>query len=214
MGGLCMPMTATFGVVIRQVQARSVENSADQASDVWSDERLVASFLAHGHPQHFRALLARHKQRVHQVALSVLGPAMSAHAEDVAQEVFIRIYERLDQFRGDSAFSTWLYRLTFNLAMDYRRTAQRHQATPLDEANYADTRPVTDPQNGRLRPRVQAALWQLPESQRMIVHLHYWLDLKIREIAAVLDCPEGTIKVYLRRARKALAEHLEHSADE
>lgn len=190
--------------------------TAKRTPDAWSDERLVEAFTQHGSEHHFRALLARHKTRVHQVALSVLGPHQAAQAEDVAQEVFIRLYQRLDQFRGKSSFSTWLYRLTYNAAIDHRRSSIRHSGLPFDESTLPADLASPAPESSRagVNAAIQKALWRLPESQRMIVHLYYWLGLKLREIAEVLECPEGTVKVYLQRAKASLSQFLEGYSDE
>lgn len=179
-------------------------------SDTLSDEALVEAIVRRGNQGHFRLLLTRHKVRVHQIALSVLGPSQSAQAEDVAQEVFISVFSRLDQFRGDCRFSTWLYRLAINAAIDFRRANARHQGVSMDDETLPGTEGgLPDEQDDpRRRVLIQKAMRELPESQRMMVHLFYWLDLKVREIAEVMDCPEGTVKVYLQRARNSLAASL------
>lgn len=185
-------------------------NAAVSHGDALSDEALVEAIVRRGSQGHFRLLLTRYKVRVHQIALSVLGPSQSAQAEDVAQEVFISIFSRLDQFRGDCRFSTWLYRLAINAAIDFRRANARHHGASLDDATLAGAQGgLPDEQDDpRRRALIQEAMRELPESQRMMVHLFYWLDLKVREIAEVMDCPEGTVKVYLQRARNSLAASL------
>ncbi|NNE04776.1 MAG: RNA polymerase sigma factor [Xanthomonadales bacterium] len=178
--------------------------------DAWSDEALIEAIVKRGSEQHFRTLLARYKVRVHHIALSVLGPTQAAQAEDVAQEVFISLYRRLDQFRGDCKFSTWVYRLAVNAAIDFKRVNTRHAGLAIDDASLPGV-PFEIPKGSdgrKLESGVHQALLALPESQRMMVYLYYWLELKMREIAEVLDCPQGTVKVYLKRARAALAETL------
>ncbi len=182
-----------------------------QTDDVYSDESLISSILNCGSQQHYRILVSRHKSRVHQVVLSVLGPANSADAEDVAQEVFIRAFSKLDSFRGDSAFCTWLYRMAINLSLDHLRAIRRHVADSLEDTD-ATSREKSAEQQVQERQTAQSvkrAVDALPRTQRIIVHQYYWLGFKTREIAEVLGCPENTVKVYLMRARKSLALDLE-----
>lgn len=177
--------------------------------NAWSDEALVEAIVKRGSQKHFLTLLTRYKVRVHQIALSVLGPGQVAQAEDVAQEVFIALYQRLDRFRGECKFSTWLYRLAVNAAIDFKRANARHRGASLEQVTLPGvTFELPDAGSSRQQKQIQEALQELPESQRMMIYLFYWLELKMREIAEVLDCPLGTVKVYLKRARTALAESL------
>ena len=205
---MTLPLTSAGLRLFNRAAGRG--NSVVPRNDALSDEALVEAIVMRGSQGHFRMLLARYKVRVHQIALSVLGPSQSAQAEDVAQEVFISVFFRLDQFRGDCRFSTWLYRLAINAAIDFKRANVRHQGVSLDDAMLPGNEgglpdQLDDPRAGAL---IQKAMLELPESQRMMVHLFYWLDLKVREIAEVMDCPEGTVKVYLQRARNSLAASL------
>lgn len=215
MTAMTLPMTADALLQFSK-PATAPANREEARPDAWSDEALIDAVVKRGSPQHFRTLLARYKVRVHQVALSVLGPSQAAQAEDVAQEVFISLYQRLDQFRGECKFSTWLYRLAINAAIDFKRSSARHAGIAFEEFAV----PAMAHENkqegsaGQFKGEIQQALNSLPESQRMMIYLYYWLDLKMREIAEVLDCPEGTVKVYLKRARASLAESLEGLKDD
>lgn len=184
--------------------------------DALSDEALVDAIVRRGSQPHFRTLVARHKQRVFHIALSVLGPGQQAAAEDAAQETFIQLHRRLSGFRGDSRFSTWLYRMAFNQAIDERRRQSRHRGLPLEAAPEA-----FEPSQGAQQVgQVQDAQWLqphlegLPRAQRVMLHLHYWLGYRVREIAEVLGCPENTVKVYLSRARQKLAAVMEEERHE
>ena len=175
--------------------------------DALSDQALVDAIVHRGSQRHFSTLIARHKTRVHHIALSVLGPGRQAAAEDVAQEVFIRLHDRLASFRGDSSFSTWLYRMAFNQAIDHQRRQRRHEGVPLDglkEPGFAERA-----DDDAVRSAIRTAVEQLGRTQRIMVHLHYWMGYRIREIAEILGCPEGTVKVYLARARNQLASALD-----
>lgn len=196
------------------VRPGPLNNQAETHSEnlpMFSDEQLVESILNKGDPHHFRMLITRYQAKVHAIALSVLGPGRQSDAEDVAQEVFVKIYRQLDSFRGQSKFSTWLYRISINLAIDHQRKHARHQADNLDK--HPEPASHHHAEHAQLEreqaARVESAVAQLDPRLQMIVRLFYWQGFKTREIAEVLATPEGTVKVYLLRARKILAGKLE-----
>jgi RNA polymerase sigma-70 factor (ECF subfamily) len=188
----------------------SVVAEKSTTSDPWSDEALVEAIVKRGSQQHFRTLMARYKTKVHHLSLSVLGPSQQHQAEDVAQEVFLKLYQRLESFRGDCKFSTWLYRLAINTAIDFKRKNNKFIADNIDEVSLPEAMSTAafSPEDHDKGQRIQKAVQELPQTQSIMIYQYYWLGLKTREIADVLDCPEGTVKVYLLRARKALAEQL------
>lgn len=163
----------------------------------------------------FEDLVRGEKDRVFRVALSVLGPGGEAEAEDVAQEVFVRVYRALRSFRGESRLSTWIYRTAFNLAVDHRRRLGRRPAAADDAA--AAELPATgsgsDPYRASREAEraraVRSALGALSEEQRAVLHLHYWMGHTVAEIGELLDLPEGTVKSHLHRGRERLGKELE-----
>jgi len=178
---------------------------------VSSDSDLVARFRETRDEELFRQFVERHQQRVFHVALSVLGPAYSGDAEEVAQEVFLQAYLQLDGFRGDSALSSWLYRIAWNRAVDRRRLARfRHPHVAETEPGAAspDASPLAEVLDRERFARVQAAVETLPEVYRTLVRLHYWLGCPLLEIQEITGIPEGTVKSYLARARKRLERRL------
>ena len=205
--------TWPFGAGPWKARNGSGPDASRTADDALSDEALVSAIVRNGSQSHFRMLVARHKQRVFHIALSVLGPQNQAAAEDAAQDTFITLYRRLSGFRGDSRFSTWLYRLAFNQAIDTQRQMRRHQGVALEQAPepVAESDAVLERVKDEEAVALAAALAHLPQTQRIIIHLHYWLGYRVREIAEVLACPENTVKVYLSRARQRLGTHLEES---
>jgi RNA polymerase sigma-70 factor (ECF subfamily) len=89
-----------------------------------SDEAVVSGYLETRDPDLFRLLLERHQERVLRLVASILGPFADLDAEEVTQEVFVRVHDRLASFRGESRFSTWLHRLAYNRAVELRRRAR------------------------------------------------------------------------------------------
>jgi RNA polymerase sigma-70 factor (ECF subfamily) len=134
-------------------------------------------------------------------------------ARDVVQDAYLRAYKGIRRFRGDAAFSTWLYRITANCASTYlvKRTKARHDELP-DDAPVADERPEVDPvlrADAELdRQRLTDALEQLPPDMRAVVVLRDVYDLPHEAIAAELGITEGAAKVRLHRARRKLRERL------
>ena len=179
------------------------------------DEALVERFLTTREPADFQKLVERYKTRVFQLAVSVLGPGGEAEAEEVTQEVFLTLFRKLDQFRGDSRLGSWIYRVTRNESVD-RRSRVRHRLPHLPMEALEDrpeTATVADPfasTAARQRDQwVAAALEELPDLYRTVLRLKYWMGLDVKEIAETLQAPEGTVKSYLYRARKRLQRHLE-----
>lgn len=174
-----------------------------------SDEAIVSGYLSTRDPDFFRLLLERHQDRVLRLVASILGPFADLDAEEVTQEVFVRVHERLASFRGESRFATWLHRLAFNRAIELRRRARLR----LEHVPCGDLPAVPAPDGPheaaleRERERTVARLVEeLPDVYRAVVHLHYWMDQSVDEIAGTLDVPAGTVKSYLARARVRLRE--------
>ena len=134
-------------------------------------------------------------------------------ARDVMQDAYVRAWKGLRRFRGDAAFSTWLYRIVANCASNSLRKRVRHRHETLDEAErLADDRPEVDPEQRAAgeaeRARVSAALLELPPKLRAVVVLRDVYDLPHEAIAEELGITEAAAKVRLHRARRKLRERL------
>jgi RNA polymerase sigma-70 factor (ECF subfamily) len=163
------------------------------------------------------ALFARHQQGVFNVAWRVLGDW--AAAQDVTQEVFLHLADRIASFRGEASLSSWLYRIVVNRAIDARRHETRRPAwrsgsTP-PEAGAARPASVDGPPEVAEPPeddarakRVRAALARLSPKLRAIAVLRYVEGLSYESLAEVLNCSMGTVKSRLNRAHAALAREL------
>ena len=144
----------------------------------------------------------------------------SAEAEDVTQDAFIKAYRALPGFRGESAFYTWLYRIGINTAKNHLLANKRRAptSTPFDaeeSESFEDAsllREVNTPENELMSKQivgvVQASLQQLPEDLRSALTLREIEGLSYEEIAIVMDCPIGTVRSRIFRAREAVAENL------
>lgn len=176
------------------------------------DERALIQRCIAGEATAFEPLVEKYRQRVWRLAYQVLHDREEAW--DVAQEAFVRAFHSLPSFRGQSAFYTWLFRITVNVATDRHRQrgAQARAFGPerVSEEEWARTTP--DPGGGpeqqaarkEQRERIRSALDALPPKARTIIMLSDVEGLSYREIAEVLNCPIGTVMSRLHNARKRL----------
>lgn len=175
------------------------------------DKELV-SRARRGDPAAFEELVLRHQWGVYTLALRLTG---SHHdAEELTQTVFLKAWRGLPAFRGEAAFSTWLYRLTRNACTDFlRRRGRSREDRSLDDPDLppaADSAPSPE-EALLLRERQQAltqAMDRLPEQARTILLLREVQGLDYQAIAQALDLPVGTVRSRLARARRALRDLL------
>jgi RNA polymerase sigma-70 factor (ECF subfamily) len=176
-----------------------------------TDEQVVGH-VRRGETRMFGELVRRYQDPVFGMALRFVGSRVEA--EDVAQEVFLRVHRGIDGFKGDAKFSTWLYRITYNLCADWLRKNRKPGRAPAAmeaEDVLADAR--VDLEGGVLaeeeRDRVRRALAGLDEIYRTAVVLLYYQKLSYEQIAEVLGVPVKTVETRLYRARRILRESLE-----
>ncbi len=179
------------------------------------DEELVASARG-GDRRAFEELVERHKRRAYHVAFDFTRDGEDA--KDLSQEAFLKAFTNLKNFDGRSSFYTWFYRILVNLCLDYKRRQKRAPAEEFDEnsarridPSHQLARPRSPDQTVRARQisaKVGAALDALPPRQRAAFVLKNHQGLSIKEIAELLETAEGTVKVHLHRAVRALREQL------
>ncbi len=169
-----------------------------------SDAELVAR-VRDGDRAAFNALVRRHQAVVYRVCYRILGNPEDA--ADATQEALLRSYRRLDSFRGQSAFKTWLMRLTVNVSLNERE--RRRPTAPLDDVQAADT---PDPASALARAEsaleLHRALQHLPPNHRAAVVLRDLEGLSYAEAATALGVPEGTAKGWAHRGRVRLKDLL------
>ena len=165
----------------------------------------------------FGEVVARYKAKIYNYVYRMTGSADDA--EDLTQEVFIRMYTSIDSFRGQSSLNTWLFRIAGNLCIDrFRRSKNRTPAYSLDEpvGDDAQAREVADEtyaphrllENVEMAEQIQTALSKLPEKLRATLLLHDIEGMPYEEIAQIAGCPLGTVKSRLFNARMQLRQHL------
>ena len=177
-----------------------------------NDDRRLARLAGQGDQDAFAQLVERYTGLVYTLALRRVG---SHHdAEDIAQTVFWKAWKALPSFREESAFSTWLYRMTANAVTDFLRQKGRREAPlSLDDPDLPQTAhpgpsPAEQAQAEERREALYRAIEALPDQARSILLLRELQGLSYEEIAAALDLPLGTVRSRLARARSALAKSL------
>ncbi len=148
----------------------------------------------------FDQLYREYRGRVFSTACRMVSNRTDA--EDITQEVFIKVFRKLGQFRGDAKLSTWIYRITVNACLDFRRRRRRSETVPLDESLEAGSVGLS------FRRLVEAAIPELPPGCREVFVLHDIQGLKHNEIGEVLGITEGASKSQLHRARGLLRRKL------
>ena len=176
------------------------------------EAELIRRVLA-GDKNAFEPLVAENQKNVYNLALKMLRNP--ADALDITQEAFLKAYTHLPSFRGESRFSVWLYRLTYNLCVDYsRRPAGKTVSVTLsgdreedEELDIPDTRhlPEDELERRELRRTVDRAISALPENYRQILLLREYSGLSYEELGQELHLSPGTVKSRLARARLAAA---------
>jgi RNA polymerase sigma-70 factor (ECF subfamily) len=178
------------------------------------DAELVARWRM-GDTSAFEKLVHRHERRVFSLVYRMLGSR--EEAEDVAQEAFLALHRHGHRFRGEARFSTFVYRVAANAALNRRRTLGRRRARAealVRRQDAGDDLPVAprDPEDaasgGELQEQVQAALQSLPPDLRMAIVLYDIEGQSYADIARALRIPEGTVKSRIHRARTALRDRL------
>ncbi|MDQ2974982.1 MAG: sigma-70 family RNA polymerase sigma factor [Acidobacteriota bacterium] len=179
------------------------------------DEHVIEA-CQQGDREAFRLLFETYKDRVFSIAVYSFGGDTNA-ANDVSQQIFLKLMTAIGQFRGDAAFTTWLYRLVVNACIDEQRKRGRFlpfgESTPVSRIE--DRRPQ-EKRYARLEvaDSVQAAIQKLTPKLRLPILLKYVEGLSYDEIAEVLGCSKGTVASRLNRGHQSLAKKLAHLRNE
>jgi len=166
------------------------------------DEILINRFLSQDE-EGFKMLVQKYQNQVVNIVYSLTGA--TSDAEDIAQEVFIKVYRSLKGFQKKAEFSTWLYRITVNTTYNYLKKQRKHLLSEyLDEAIPASSKPLKELEAKETQQMINKALEALPFKFRTAVVLKEIEGLSYKEIAKTLGCRIGTVESRLFRARQML----------
>ena len=178
------------------------------------DDRALVAESQKGDMVAFEELVARHRDKIYARAYSLMRN--EEEAVDLSQEAWVKGWQRLVQFQGDSSFVTWMTRIVINLCLDQLRKLKRHRTESIDHLEeelggverqmpVVVTNPTEKLERGELRQRIDRAMAQLSYEHRTVLVLHEFEELEYKQIAKVMDCSIGTVMSRLFYARRRMA---------
>ena len=191
--------------------APTVESMKDHSST--EDQELVRAAQG-GEMEAFEELVARHRDKIYARAYSMMRN--EEEAIDLSQEAWVKGWQRLKQFHGESSFGTWMTRIVINLCLDQLRKQKRQRTDSIDEINeesggverqmpVVTVNPTAGLERTELRQRIDRALGQLSYEHRTVLVLHEFEEMEYKEIAKTMGCSIGTVMSRLFYARRKLA---------
>jgi RNA polymerase sigma-70 factor (ECF subfamily) len=191
----------------------AVEKMTDKDHSSANDETLVRE-ARKGDMRAFEELIARHRDKIYARAYSMMRN--EEDAIDLSQEAWVKGWQRLHQFHGDSSFGTWMTRIVINLCLDQLRKQKRQRAESIEEMDeesggverqmpVVTVNPTERLERGELRQRIDRALGQLSYEHRTVLVLHEFQEMEYKEIAKTMDCSIGTVMSRLFYARRKMA---------
>lgn len=184
----------------------------------FADDQVLIERAQKGDRDAMDQLIRKYEKRAYQYAFRLT--TNSEEASDVVGDAFVRIYAAMRNFKGNSAFTTWMYRILTNCFLDLRKRDRSRPAVSLEatlqtddgnvERQFESSEPTADlvAERNQREATIERAVAMLPEYQRAMVTLYHAENLSYEEIAETLDLPIGTVKSRLNRARLSLREHL------
>jgi len=187
------------------------ELQQDDETD-YSDELIVSQIIS-GQKDLFRLLIRAHEKAVYGMGISFFRN--SDDARDFTQDVFLKAYKSLSGFEGRSRFSTWLYKIAYNTALNEVTRRKEYHSLAEDDADkiaYNGDTPERIALRSAAKEAVRAAVKQLPERYRICIDLFFFYDRSYQEIEAITGIPVNTVKSHVFRAKIILKEKLENLA--
>jgi RNA polymerase sigma-70 factor, ECF subfamily len=179
-----------------------------------AEDKALVRAARTGDMEAFEELVSRHRDKLYARAYSMLRN--EEEAVDLSQEAWVKGWQRLSQFQGESSFGTWMTRIVINLCLDQLRRQKRHRTESMEELNeesggverqmpVVTINPTAGLERDELRQRINRALGQLSYEHRTVIVLHEFEELEYKEIAKVMECSIGTVMSRLFYARRKMA---------
>lgn len=186
------------------IESQDSPESEQNPSAVEESDHFLVQQCLHGDTQSFRRLYRRHEKRVRSILYQLCDPSM---LDDLVQDVFLRAWKGLPKFRQSAQFSTWLYRIAWNVASDHRQAAATGRTRLQVLTNHTPRQQeAPDVMNLHYQDLVKRGLAQLSPDHRAVLVLHDLEELPQKEVAEVLGIPVGTVKSRLFHARAAMRQ--------
>jgi RNA polymerase sigma-70 factor (ECF subfamily) len=183
-----------------------------------TDDVALVRMAQQGDMRAFEELVARHRDKIYARAYSMMRN--EEEAIDLSQEAWVKGWQRLVQFQGDSSFTTWMTRITINLCLDQLRRKKRHRTESIEEMDeesggverqmpVVTVNPTERLERAELRVRIDKALSQLSDAHRTVMVLHEFEEMEYKTIARTMNCSIGTVMSRLFYARRKMAALLQ-----
>lgn len=177
-----------------------------------NDENILIEAINNGDTRAYAKLVDRYKDLVYTLALRMLKH--KEEAEEVAQDTFVKVFKSLHKFKGDSKFSTWIYKVAYNTCLDTIKKNKKHlNNVTIDEYNFNKLDTIDNALDNIIKEEKSALIKncinKLPEDSSALLTLFYFEELSLDEISKIINIEANTVKVKLFRARKKLAVILE-----
>jgi RNA polymerase sigma-70 factor (ECF subfamily) len=174
--------------------------------ETFDDETLLIGQIVSGQKELFRLLVHRYQQAVHSIGLSFFRNVEDT--ADFVQDVFLKAFRNLASFQGKSRFSTWLYRIAYNTAVNGVTRRKEYRSLAGDDEPETENTPEEQVLKAAAKDAVREAVRELPEKYRICVDLFFFYDRSVKEIGVITGLPENTIKSHVFRAKKLLRKKL------
>ncbi len=194
-----------------------MSDSVEFSTTVDIQEQEFIKELKAGSEKAFNRLISENQTKVYRIALSIVKN--HSDAEDIAQEVFIRIYTSISSFKGNSSLATWIYKITYNRSLDFLKKNNKKMKTTktLDDPEDAELLtlagerfiPEKEFEDKQMKEDIHTALQKLPEDQRQLIELKDIHGFSYEEILDITGLKDGTMKSRLNRARTSLRKMLQ-----
>ncbi len=190
-----MEYNAITSAISNATKAKAGKYSAKRANFTDPDESVLKA-VREGDSEAFGTLVIRYEDFIFSLISSMVGSREMA--KDITQEVFLRAYRSIRRFEQRSSFKTWLYRIAYNTTLAHLSREKRYVG---EAENKTEDRVDNSYKNTGLKIRLEKVIGKLKPEYRAVIIMHYYDDLKYEEIAETLDCPVGTVKIWLYRAK-------------
>jgi RNA polymerase sigma factor (sigma-70 family) len=177
-----------------------------------NDENILIEAIKNGNIRAYAQLVDKYKDMVYTLAVRMLKNR--EEAEEVAQDTFIKVFKSLENFKGDSKFSTWIYRVAYNTCLDRIKKNKKHlNNIAIDEFTFNKLDTIDNALDNIIKEEkstlIRNCINKLPEDSSALLTLFYFEELSLEEISKIINIEANTVKVKLFRARKKLATILE-----